>query len=91
MITMASFSQEDGSFFHKYKLSDGTWKTNTHCFVHDSVEVYTLTAMDEMQYQWGNMITFSDSTFTTDYFAPCGVDCFTDVHGTYKYCTTFGH
>ena len=34
---------------------------------------------------WGNFISFTDSTFHTNYSASCGVDCFVTVDGNYKF------
>lgn len=67
------------------KIKDSRWKSNFHCFASDSVHQYTLTKMTDYEYNWGNFISFEDSTFHTDYSAPCGLDCFTNVYGTYKF------
>ena len=85
ILSINLFAQEDGAFHPQFKLTDGTWRTDYHCFSTDTIDVYTLTVQDEMQWSWGNSITFTDSTFQTDYSAPCGMDCFTNVYGTYKY------
>ena len=34
--------------------------------------------------QWGHFIRFSNGEFSTRYAAPCGLDCFTEITGTYK-------
>ena len=34
--------------------------------------------------QWGHFIRFSNGKFYTRYAAPCGVDCFTEITGSYK-------
>ena len=34
--------------------------------------------------QWGHFIRFSNGEFSTRYAAPCGLDCFTKISGTYQ-------
>lgn len=76
--------REDGAFNPDIKIRGSRWKSNIHCFVNENAENYTLTPVSDLEWNWGNFISFSDSTFSTNYSAPCGLDCFTNVYGTYR-------
>ena len=70
----------------KIELNRTNWMSNIHCFTSENNVSYELTkTTDDLNFHWGNHISFQDGTFSTSYSAPCGVDCFTNVTGTYKY------
>lgn len=65
-------------------LSGTTWQIDGVPFETDERDMYALTSLaNEDQFHWGHKITFEDSTFTSSYSAPCGVDCFSNVFGSY--------
>lgn len=87
-ISFVSFSQgREEAKIDKIKLTDTRWKSNPHCFADEGIDTYHLyPTVDTLGYfDWGNFISFTDKTFSTDYSAPCGNDCFTSVTGTYKF------
>lgn len=88
IVSFTAFNQEDGAFEPLFNLSDTRWRSDYHCFSSDTVNEYILTTKEDLQWSWGNSIHFTDSTFSTDYTAPCGLDCFTSIIGSYKYLDT---
>lgn len=87
LISFGSFSQgREEAKIDKIKLTDTRWKSSPHCFISEDDETYNLYPVaDSMGFDWGNFISFTAKTFSTDYSAPCGNDCFTSVSGTYKF------
>lgn len=68
----------------------GTWKANSSLFEDKGTQEYQFTKSEKMNepgfFDWGYSIHFNpNGTFYTSYSAPCGNDCFTTVHGTYKW------
>ncbi|MBD3636134.1 MAG: hypothetical protein HUJ25_02235 [Crocinitomicaceae bacterium] len=87
VVPLFMFSQSEvGVRVPTIQLEGTTWKSNIHCFTSEDVASYTLFPKnDSVYFDWGNFISFTKTGFTTSYSAPCGVDCFTNVTGTYEF------
>ena len=79
VVPFISFAQE--------VLTGKKWRSSTRLFEDTTVKTYAFEAVDQMadwSKRWGYFLMFNeDGTFETDYSAPCGMDCFTQVKGTY--------
>lgn len=64
----------------------GRWKSDFNVFSDESKSTYKIEKVnfDDPYLLWGNFITFYSTTFSTNYSASCGNDCFTTVTGSYK-------
>lgn len=71
------------------QLKNSKWKLNEKCLEDENDLGFTISPFsikqNDISSRWGYFISFSDSTFTTHYSAPCGNDCFTSVSGTYHW------
>ncbi len=90
LISFISFSfvAQAEKPFYPVKLNNTEWRLSGRCL--ESVEqsefsIYTIQHSNDISHRWGYFITFSDRTFSTNYRARCGVDCFTSVSGTYEW------
>ena len=69
------------------ELQNSSWKIDGKCLETENEDGFVLCSYSEsagdIASRWGYFISFSENTFQTSYRAPCGVDCFTSVSGTY--------
>ena len=74
------------SFCQSLKLT--TWKIDQVIGVDtNNIQEFTLKKVDTTNqfWSWGNILKFSsDGTFTCEYSAPCGNDCFPSSNGLYS-------
>jgi hypothetical protein len=68
-------------------LAGTSWKLNGVPFADKDQTEYFLSTYDPLSYdsQMGHFISFDETTFMSDYNAPCGMDCFTNVSGEYHF------
>ena len=83
------FAQPAGGFAENTSgnfLAGTRWKVNGAPFADKERNEYTLSSYDALTYesQMGHFISFDQTTFRSDYNAPCGMDCFTNVSGKYE-------
>ena len=71
------------------ELQNSSWKIDGKCLETENEDGFVLCSYSEstgdIASRWGYFISFSENTFQTSYRAPCGVDCFTSVSGTYQW------
>lgn len=73
------------------ELISFSWKSPMAIFEEPGQLSYSFKAFDESDYtditeRWGYFLRFhADGTFSTNYHAPCGLDCFTRITGTYEW------
>ncbi|MFT4602333.1 MAG: hypothetical protein ACI857_002519 [Arenicella sp.] len=88
IASSVSFSQsETKDPILKSELVGINWKSDFNVFSADSITAYRLlqNSSADPYFGWGNFITFTDSTFSTNYSASCGNDCFRSVTGSYEF------
>ena len=82
---MISLSQTISSI----ELQNSSWKIDGKCLETENEDGFVLCSYSEsagdIASRWGYYISFTENTFQTSYRAPCGVDCFTSVSGTYQW------
>ncbi|MBK7130224.1 MAG: hypothetical protein IPM74_16340 [Crocinitomicaceae bacterium] len=61
------------------------WDVSSSPFEDASVEVYELKEIEDVEFDWGYSINFQANEFSSNYSAPCGMDCFTSVYGNYEF------
>lgn len=66
-------------------LNGTTWDVSDSPFENADVEVYELSEIRDLEFNMGYSISFNGSDFSSDYNAPCGMDCFTNVYGNYEF------
>lgn len=72
------------------QITQFSWKSPVAIFEDNGQLSYSFKAFDEQDYsditqRWGYFVQFhADGSFSTAYHAPCGLDCFTRVFGTYE-------
>ncbi len=69
---------------YKTELENETWITDKILGLDNNVEKYNLTKFTQRKFA-GNLTTFSNKSYTSEYVAPCGNDYFTTVLGKYKF------
>ena len=78
-----------GQTISSIELEKSSWKIDGKCLETENEDGFVLCSYSEsagdIASRWGYFISFTDNTFQTSYRAPCGVDCFTSVNGTYKW------
>ena len=78
-----------GQTISSIELENSSWKIDGKCLETENEDGFVLCSYSEsagdIASRWGYFISFTDNTFQTSYRAPCGVDCFTSVNGTYKW------
>jgi hypothetical protein len=87
VFSMSSFAQNEGKGRPEHSILSNThWKVSGGCFEDAATKSYDLYSYnkDSAQFNWGHFISFTQNTFSTNYSAPCGNDCFTSVTGTYE-------
>jgi len=86
-----SYSQTGTREVGKMKnvLAGTSWRVDQSPFENEDTKVYNLSLLNENEtefyYHWGYSISFDEATFSSNYSAPCGNDCFTSVSGEYKF------
>ena len=83
----SSYIDTNMYFKERIELQNSSWKLDGKCLETENEDGFILSAYSEstgdIASRWGYFISFSENTFQTSYRAPCGVDCFTSVSGTY--------
>ena len=87
-LISASYIDTNMYFKERIELQNSSWKLDGICLESEKEEGFILNPYSEpnsgdMASRWGHYISFTENTFQTSYRAPCGVDCFTSVSGTY--------
>mgnify|MGYP001577415873 FL=1 len=86
-LTVSSYIEPNKLHEERIELQNSSWKLDGKCLETENEDGFILSAYSEstgdIASRWGYLISFSENTFQTSYRAPCGVDCFTSVSGTY--------
>jgi hypothetical protein len=86
-LTVSSYIEPNKLHEERIELQNSSWKLDGKCLETENEDGFILSAYSEstgdIASRWGYFISFSENTFQTSYRAPCGVDCFTSVSGTY--------
>ncbi len=86
-LTFSSYIEPNKLHEERIELQNSSWKLDGKCLETENEDGFILSAYSEstgdIASRWGYLISFSENTFQTSYRAPCGVDCFTSVSGTY--------
>lgn len=66
-------------------LNGTTWDVSDSPFENADIDVYHLSEIKDLDFDWGYSISFNENEFSSNYSAPCGNDCFTSVYGNYEF------
>ena len=84
MFGLLSFAYRDNRE-HDNFLKNTKWRISNHAFADLEQESYTLSEIEDDDWIWGRFVSFNENSFSGDYSAPCGNDCFVTTNGTYQF------
>lgn len=88
-LMASSYNAPKKIYIDRIELKNRSWKLDGKCLETQNEDGFILSAYSEstgdIASRWGYFISFTENSFQTSYRAPCGLDCFTSVSGTYQW------